>query len=743
MPALPTQLDSFVGRETELGDASRLLAGARLLTVVGPGGVGKTRLALELAARVAAADPDEIWLVDLTSAGGDVPAQVVAATVGIREEPRDGLIEALAAVLGRRRSLLVLDNCEHVVEPAAALVEALLRRCPELRALATSQELLGVPGEVVFPLAGLAVPTGGNQPRGAVRLFVDRARECRPDFEATPQVTAEVAQICARLDGLPLCIELAARWVRSLTTTEILTRLDDRFALLTSSARTVADRHRSLRAVIEWSYHLLDDKESDALRRLAVLPGGFDLDGAVVVCGDGLSAAETLHVVDRLQAKSLLARAEAERGATRFRLLESIRLYALEQLDFAGETAATRDRAATWLAELCAPLADNVFQSELLLSRLNEERDNIAAALDHLLAARDERASLMASALAACWRRLGWVDRARDLLDSVRAQGFGRDGLALNLAALLASDQRDWDQARALAGEVVAAERPKGVTVALIRALQTFAVVADDLGEHAEAERYLAECVQLSSELDRALLTAMCRQNLAWGILQGGDMARAEALLAETLPEMRRLAPDPTMLSGILHTIGVLAIKSGDLDRAEEHLRENLAVARLDRLSARYALDGLAVVAAERSDAERAVRLAAAVQAMVDGSAPMTEVLWVQEVADAVGRCRDALGPTRAAAAWAEGGKATVDEIIAYALGGDWPEEPDVPVLSDRESEVAGLVAEGLTNREIAARLGLSSRTVDSHLEHIRAKLGLRSRAQVAAWAASSSPEIR
>jgi len=746
MAPLPVPLDSFVGRDEELADAGRLLAESRLLTVVGPGGVGKTRLALELARRIESSEPDEIWLVDLSAARGDVPAQVVAAAVGIREELGDGLVEALPAVLGLRQGLLVLDNCEQVVGPVAKLVEALLRRCPHLRTLATSQELLGVPGEVVFPLGGLALPAQPGRPAGAVRLFVDRARASRPDLELTPPVAEDVTQICARLDGLPLSIELAARWVRSLSAAEILARLDDRFELLTASPRTVAERHRSLRAVIEWSYHLLDARERAAFRQLAALPGGFDLDAAAALCGEGggTRGDEVLHLIDQLQAKSLVVRVETARGVTRFRMLESIRLFAAEQLAVDGETEVANGRLAGWLATLCAPLVEQVFQSPVLLGRLDEERDNLAAAVDAAITAGDERAGLLATALAACWRRLGWVDRGRALVDAVLEHGLDPHGVALNMAALLASDQADYDTARRLANAVIDAERPRGASASLIRALQTLVSIADDLGDHATAEAHLTECVRLAPQLGRPLLTAMCRQNLAWGVLQTGDLDRAEALLTDVLPELRRLAPEPAMLSGILHSLGVLALKSGDVDRAEAHFRENLTVSATDLLGTRYALDGLALVSAERGDAERALRLATASDSFADRSAPMSEVVWKQQVDKVVAECRDELGTARAAEVLGEAGRLSVEEITAYALHDVWPRaaaEPGVPALSDREREVARLVAEGLTNREIAARLSLSSRTVDSHLEHIRTKLGLRSRAQVAAWATSSAAD--
>ncbi len=732
MPALPTQLDSFVGRDDELAEVGRLLTQARLLTIVGPGGAGKTRLAMELAARVGAAGSDQIWLVDLTSVGGDVPAQVVAAAIGIRAAPAEGLLEAVAAVLDKP-GLLVIDNCEHVVDEAAALVDALLRRCPALRALATSQEVLGVPGEVVFPLGGLAV-VATPRPSGAVRLFSDRARESRPDFVLTPLAAAEVAQICARLDGLPLCVELAARWVRSLSTTEILRRLDDRFALLTSSARTVPERHRSLRAVVEWSYHLLDERERAALRCLAALPGGFDLDGAAAVIGD----ADALHLVDQIQAKSLLVRTETARGTTRFRLIESIRLYAEERLVATGEVDAVHERATAWLTSLCAPLADEVFQNEPLLSRIDEERDNLVPAIERALADGDSRASMLATGLAACWRRLGWVDRGRALLERVP----NRDVTAVNLAAFLVYDQGDYELARKLANEVVDTERSRGASVPVIRALLTLSFVADDLGDYATTERHLAECVRLAEKLGRPMVTMMLRQNLAWAVLQSGDMARAEAMLAELLPVFRRIAPEPAMLSGMLHTLGVLALKSGDLDRAERYFREDVAVSPKDLLGIRYGLDGLAVVAAARGDGERALRLAAAVEALAEGSPPMIGVGWKQEVEEAIERARVAFGAARADVAWGEGGRLTVEEVTRYALHGAWPAgDGGEHALSPREREVARLVADGLTNREIAGRLGLSSRTVDSHLEHIRTKLGLRSRAQVAAWAASNTAD--
>jgi predicted ATPase len=342
---LPLQLNSFVGRGREMAEIETLLADRRLLTLTGPGGSGKTRLALAVTSEVAEWFGDGVWLVELASLSDpDLLPQAVASVLGVRETPSAPLVDALVAYLEPRNVLLVLDNCEHLIEACASLAEALLRRCPDLRVLATSREALGVAGETLFAVPPLTLPDP-HRPSGveglpryeASRLFVERARAVKPDFSLSEENAMAIAQICYRLDGMPLAIELAAARIRVLSVEQISTRLDDSFRLLTGGGRSMLARQRTLRATMDWSYGLLDPQEKELFRRLAVFAGGFTLGEAEAVCaGEGLGRGEVLDLLTSLVDKSLVLVAERD-GEARYRLLETVRQYASEKLDRAGE----------------------------------------------------------------------------------------------------------------------------------------------------------------------------------------------------------------------------------------------------------------------------------------------------------------------------------------------------------------------------------------------------------------------
>ena len=399
---LPHPLTTFVGRARELDDLRRLLeapGGPRLLTLTGPGGVGKTRLALQAARealeRAPAAYPEGVCLVDLAPVrdAGLVP-QTVAAAVGVREEPDRELLATLTNALRPRRLLLVVDNCEHLVEACARLAEALLQACPGLRILATSRELLGVAGETARRVPSLRLPDPSRLRRPppaealrgyeAVRLFVDRAQAVQSSFRLTEQNAPAVARICAQLDGIPLAIELAAGRLPALSAEQLAARLEDRFRLLTGGSRTALPRHQTLRAAVDWSHALLREPERVVFRRLAVFAGGWTLEAAEAVCAGGaIEAPAVVDLLTQLVAKSLVL-AEEHGGAVRYRLLETLRQYAHGQLDDAGEGPGVRARHLTWylaLAERAAPELRGP-QQVAWLDRLEAELDNVRVLLD-------------------------------------------------------------------------------------------------------------------------------------------------------------------------------------------------------------------------------------------------------------------------------------------------------------------------------------------------------------------------
>jgi predicted ATPase len=354
---LPAALSSFIGREDDAAEVSRLLSTVRLLTLTGAGGVGKTRLALHVAAQLTTVYPEGVWLVDLAPlAEPMLVPQAVASVLGVREQPGIALAETLAAALRETQLLLVLDNCEHLIEACAALVHRLLEACSCLRVLTTSREALGVPGETAWQVLPLPVPSSptqatfdGLQANWAVRLFVERARSVAPDFDLSPLNAVTIGDVCDRLDGLPFAIELAAARVKVLAPAQIAARLDDRLNLLVAGSRTAPSRQRTLRATLDWSYDLLTASEQLLFARLAVFSGGWTLESAEAVGGtEGITAAEVLGLLAALVAKSLVLTEAGVTGTVRYRFLETVRQYALDRLADRRDAELVRNWHATY-----------------------------------------------------------------------------------------------------------------------------------------------------------------------------------------------------------------------------------------------------------------------------------------------------------------------------------------------------------------------------------------------------------
>jgi predicted ATPase/DNA-binding CsgD family transcriptional regulator len=732
---LPASRDAFVGRVQELTDTGVLLRRARLVSLVGPGGAGKTRLATEYAARAAATYPDGVWIVELAPLTSEhLLAQTIASALGVREQGGEDLVDTVVVALQGKRALLVIDNCEHLVDASASLADALLTGCPQLRVLVTSRESLDLPGEAVLRVGHLSLPNEVVSSRSdAVQLFVERARLMRPDFELTETNRPVVAEICVRLDGIPLAIELAARWVRVLSVEEILARLDDRFELLSRGPRTAATRHRDLRATIEWSYELLDDTEREALRRLSVLSGDFSLDSAGAVCG--ASAQRTLRLLADLDAKSLVV---AVPGVMqRFRQLESIRLYAREKLAEAGEVDETMARLVGWLTAL----AESHYVGQMLYTvdddgpKVDHERDNLLPAVEWTTAHRDGRLAVLAAALGGVWRRQGHTVQIQKLLEAA-LKVTGADNpyrsLALQEMGWFSYTAGDFARAGELADEAMALEEPRGRPVVLARGLALRTVVYQSLDDPAASVRSAERCAELLAQIDQPLDTAVALHNLGYALMAAGDLVQAAALIEESLPVYLELA-DPVKRMETLHSAGALALERGEIQQAGDYFLRSVEACAQAGPPATYPVEGLAVVAALTGEPRRALLLGTAAATQLRKWRIEREPYWQRHVDAAMATAQAALSPQAAQDAVDAGSRMTLEQAMAYSLR--VPVAADDSPLSQRECDVAMLTAEGLTNREIAGRLSISERTVETHLLHIRTKLDLRTRAQVAAWA--------
>jgi predicted ATPase/class 3 adenylate cyclase/Tfp pilus assembly protein PilF/DNA-binding XRE family transcriptional regulator len=694
---LPAQPTSFIGRAREQTEVRALLGRSALVTLTGAGGCGKTRLALEVAAGLMPDYPDGVWLVELAAlADPALVLQAVAKALGVREEPGRPLLATLAAHLQAKAPLLVLDNCEHLIGACAEVAVALMRACPRLQLLTTSREALEVAGETLYRVPSLTAPDPGHLPAPAqlpryeaVRLFLERAQARRPEFALTTTNARAVAQICARLDGMPLAIELAAARVSVLPVEGIAVRLDDRFRLLTSGPRTALPRQQTLRATLDWSYDLLGEGEQRLLDRLAVFAGGCTLAAAEAVCsGEGIEAWEVLDLLGGLVNKSLVlleeAGGEAEQEPGRYRLLETVRQYGWERLVAAHEAAAVRDRHLAWclaLAEQARPELRGLVQG-IWLARLEREHDNLRAALGWSIHEAGDAGlgQRLAGALSPFWRRRGYVSEGRGWLDAALARADQRSpsaralvlsgagtlawmqgeyrravslyeqalglqraldnkvDIATSLTALadVASAQGQFNRAVALYEEALALWRAQGDSVGIHMVLLNMGVSAWNQGEYERASTLLEEALVLVRERGDTWGIALTQFNLGWVAYQQGEYGRAGALLDEALALARQLG-DSWGTSFPLIGLGFVAHAQEDYARAGSLFEESLALSRRigDKSTIAFALLGLGRIAHTRGDYGQAASLhqegiliSHGIGAAHDAAAGLEELAW-------------------------------------------------------------------------------------------------------------------
>ena len=589
---LPKPITSFIGRDPERAEAAeRIRNGATLVTLTGTGGSGKTRLALQVASDVVDGFPHGAWLVEL--AGVSDPAQVggaIASSLGLRDDLGRTPATSLATALGSRHLLLVLDNCEHLVDAVASLAAELLTHCPQLVVLATSQEALAIPGESVLALGSM------NDAEG-LQLFADRAAERRAGFALTDANVPVVRQICRRLDGIPLAIELAAGRVAALSVEEIAARLDDQFRLLTGGSRAAMARQQTLRATVDWSYGLLDDTEKTLFARLATFSGGWNLDAAVAVCAHGaLSPDEVVDTLGRLVARSLVIVDEQD-GASRYRMLATIKQYALERLKDNDEVPLMRDRHATFfraLALAAEPELTGPVQSEWL-ARLAAEEANLRAALNWLGAAALEPAV----ALWRYWLVRGdwdggrrWIEQGLDDTDGVDASLIAR---ALDAAGALATEQGDNEKAEQFLNSALVRWRNLNDPAGTARTLNHLGTLARNRFAYDEARAQLREALDTADGAHDDRHRAIALRNLGHLAAQQGDQETAGGLYEEAL-ELARLEGDKRVVATLTHLLSRVAFEDGNRVAAHALADEGHSLAR-DLGDSRMVAEHLTVLA--------------------------------------------------------------------------------------------------------------------------------------------------
>jgi predicted ATPase/DNA-binding SARP family transcriptional activator/DNA-binding CsgD family transcriptional regulator len=765
---LPLARTSFVGREREMLEVKRLLSMTRLFTLTGVGGSGKSRLAVRVAADLAGAYLDGTWLVELAALSEpELVPQAVARALKVREQPNYPLVSTLEDALRSKQMLLVLDNCEHLIGAVVGLVDALLGACPRLRVLATSREVLDVAGEINWVVPSLSVPrprfllrTGELESYESARLFIERASHRDPSFVLTPQNAQAVAQICRRLDGIPLAIELAAARLGVLSAEQIAERLEDSLKLLTAGGRTAVPRHRTLRATLDWSYYLLAEPEKRLFRRLSVFAGGWTLEAAEAVgAGDGTDGGDVLDLLSTLVHKSLVVAEAGAEGALRYRLLEPVRQYGLELLGVGGEAERARERHAEHylaLAETAEPELIGPDQASWL-ERLAIEHANLRAALSWALdpegAQPEERAESglrLAAALGRFWYAHGPSEGLRWLEKGLATGGTSPKSVrakALGQAGYLAIWQGDYEEAVAMLEESLALfkklkDKPSAATL-----LANLGTAAVHRGDHSRVTALRPEAEALRPELSNRRATAELLIFLGMSAMDAGDRDRAIAHFQESLTLCRELG-DGRGIAVALTSLGMTELSRGDLERSAPPLEEVLRLlqGRGDKVAISYSLLGLAGVAASRGHPVRAARLWGAAEASREAAgfplSPFT--LSNYDYEGYLAAARAGLDEQSFSAAWAAGREMTPEQATDYALSEvERPPPTQVPMpeqlpaneptetLTRREQEVALLVERGLTNRDIAKELSISEHTVATHVHKILKKLKLRSRAQI------------
>ena len=762
---LPAEATSFIGRRDELAEVRRTLSKARLVSLVGPGGVGKSRLAIRIGTDLGRGFRDGAWLVelaDLRDAG--LVSNAVMLALDLRDQAATEPLPLLLAYLKDRQLLLLVDNCEHLLGGAAQLIGDVMRAAPGVRVIATSREPLSVDGEHVIPVPPLALPAGQQaealsqvRQNEAVMLFTERAAAASGSFELNDSNSFAVVEVCRRLDGLPLAIELAAVRTRVLTVEQIRDRLNDRFGLLTAGGRAALPRHQTLRTTIEWSHELLNAGERALLRRLCVFAGRFTLEDVESVCtSDEVPAGQSLDALSSLVDKSLVIKEDVNAVAC-YRLHETMREFARLKLRETGEEDVVEDRATEYYRLRCRrSVEESRYRLAEWLDWMDLEIDNIRAVLGRCLTRRDALRGIdLATAVGWYWITRATTEGVR-WLDDLAACGRGLPEAqfwAYFLRGFLAVLKADATAARPALERAVATARELGEPNLLSQSLSMASIAENMAGDGVSALRSLDEATLVSSPLDDFPARISVLQARALNGFFQGDIETVKAAASEGV-RISRDAGDLYSLEMMLLNRGGTALIVRELEQAKASYMEALKIAqRIDDRVAEYALlDGLGCVAAGLGQPRHAAQLLGAAETVRTQAGASLIPILAPMIAQAEESAIEALGASKFETEVNAGKRLSRDEAIRTALGEPTRTGNLIPpplagegrvgaptLLGKREADVARLVAEGLSNKQIGARLFISERTVDSHVRSILNKLGANSRAQIAAWVASSS----
>ena len=736
---LPLQLTSFIGREKEIPEVKELLAKTRLLTLTGSGGCGKTRLALQVVADLVDEFPDGAWVVELASLSDPgLVTQETASVLGVREGQGVSLLDSLSSYLKSRQTLLLLNNCEHLIEACITLTDTLLRACPNLKILVASREALSIAGESTYKVPSLSLPNPKNTTSvenltiyEAVRLFIDRAAAAVSTFTLTDSNALAVAQICHRLDGIPLAIELAAARIKVLSAEEIMARLDDRFRLLTGGSRTALPRQQTLRAAIDWSYNLLSEEEGALINRLSVFMGGWTLAAAEVICsGQGIEDYEVLDLLTNLVEKSLVV-TEEEGGKTRYHLLETVRQYARDKLLESGESESLRNRHLDWYLELAERAEPELEGHDQIVwkDRLELELDNLRTALEWSLGSGEEvkarqAVSLrLAGALGRFWAWRDYYSEGREWMETALSKGTkvansGASASTMTMSAraktlygagLLAWAQGDHGRATTVYEESLALYQELEDKQGIANSLNGIGWLAGYQGDYSQSVALGEEALTLFRELDDKQGIARSLGFLGNLVLEQGDYERAIELGKESLALQQELGKNgwiilPTLILGrgaylqgdyeraaelfeehlelcresewkrgiavMLFHLGAVVLRQGNYGRAAALFEESLTLSRDlgDKRNIVWGLEGLARLAAAQNYLERAGRLLGAAEAIRGAIGFDLQPSMRAEHEESVATVRAGIGEEEIAAEWAEGRKMTLERAVEYAL---------------------------------------------------------------------------